>query len=205
MTLLVGCGALVSELRPVLAQLCLDQVVETVYLPANLHNRPERIVAAIESVLESRPDVRSAEVILAYADCGTGGRLDAWLAEHPGARRLPGAHCYEVLAGSAVFAQLHDDEPGTFYLTDFLAKHFDPLVWQGLGLDTHPHLAEQYFGNYRRVVLLSQSTDPAVVTSGIEAARRLGLAFEHRPVGRGPLMRSVEVALGRRTTGTGSP
>ena len=99
-------------------------------------------------------------MFVAYADCGTGGALDAFLAEHPGVERLPGAHCYEFFAGSERFAALHDAEPGTFYLTDFLAKHFDALVWQGLGLDRHPTLLPLYFGNYRRVVLLSQSRRP---------------------------------------------
>ncbi len=204
MTLLIGCGALVSELRPVLAQLGLDETVETVYLPANLHNRPERIVAAIDSVLGSRPDVAADDVVLGYADCGTGGLLDAWLADHPGVARLPGAHCYEVLAGATLFAALHDDEPGTFYLTDFLARNFEPLVWQGLGLDAHPELAEQYFGNYRRLVLLSQADDRRVVEAALGAAQRLGLVFEHRHVGRGPLSAAVEVALPARARAAGS-
>ena len=120
------------------------------------------------------------DVFLAYADCGTGGALDTFLAEHPGIERLPGAHCYEFFAGTERFAALHDAEPGTFYLTDFLAKHFDALVWQGLGLDRHPELLPVYFGNYRRVVLLSQSDDPAVVDAASAAAGRLGLDVRAR-------------------------
>ena len=99
-------------------------------------------------------------------------------------QRLPGAHCYEVFAGAAAFAALHDEELGTFYLTDFLAKHFDALVWSGLGLDRHPELRDTYFGNYRRVVLLSQAADPDVVARRAAAADRLGLAFVHHPTGR---------------------
>jgi hypothetical protein len=132
-------------------------------------------------------------VFVAYADCGTGGALDAMLTRHPGVARLPGAHCYEVFAGSDLFAELHAAEPGTFFLTDFLARHFDPLVWQGLGLDRHPELLGVYFGNYRRVVLLSQSTDPQVVAAGCAAAERLGLAFEHRHVGRHRLAVAISV------------
>ena len=94
-------------------------------------------------------------MFVAYADCGTGGHLDALLEQHPGIERLPGAHCYEVFAGAEQFAELHDTEPGTFFLTDFLARHFDALVWEGLGLDRHPELLAMYFGNYTRVVLLS--------------------------------------------------
>ena len=98
-------------------------------------------------------------MFVAYADCGTGGALDALLARHPEATRLPGSHCYEFFSGAELFAALHEAELGTFYLTDFLAKHFEPLVWQGLGLDRHPELRDMYFGNYRRVVLLSQTDD----------------------------------------------
>jgi len=92
-------------------------------------------------------------------------------------------------AGSAQFAELQDAEPGTFYLTDFLAKHFDALVWQGLGLDDHPELRDLYFGNYTRVVLLSQTEDPLVVVAGEQAAARLGLRFEHRHVAPGGALR----------------
>ncbi len=117
------------------------------------------------------------------------------LARHPGVARLPGAHCYEVFAGSALFAELADAEPGTFFLTDFLARHFEALVWQGLGLDRHPELLGVYFAHYRRVVLLSQSEDEAVITAGRAAAERLGLAFEHRHVGRDRLAAAIPVAV----------
>ncbi len=168
--------------------------VEVRYLPAHLHNRPERIAPAVEEVVtaaegEGRP------VFVAYADCGTGGHLDLLLARHPGVARLPGAHCYEVFAGGAAFAAMHEEEPGTFYLTDFLARHFDALVWQGLGLDRHPELLGTYFANYRRVVLLTQSTDPDVVVAGLRAAERLGLAFEHRHVGRDHLAAAMPVTV----------
>jgi hypothetical protein len=135
---------------------------------------------------------------VAYADCGTGGALDRWLADRPGVTRLPGAHCYEVFAGGARFTELHDAEPGTFFLTDFLARHFDALVWEGLGLDRHPELRDLYFGNYRRVVLLSQSTDPDVVRSAERAAGRLGLDFEHHHTGRSELATAIPVAVRAR-------
>jgi len=176
----LACGALASELRAVLAAGDLTDHVEVRYLPANLHNRPERIAPALEPMLEAAAD---RQVLVAYADCGTGGGLDRLLDRFPNATRLPGAHCYEVFAGSVAFAELAEDEPGTFFLTDFLAKHFDALVWEGLGLDRHPQLRDAYFGNYTRVVLLSQRADAVVTAAGEAAATRLGLAFEHRHVG----------------------
>lgn len=190
--LIVACGALVSELRAVLAQRATADAVEVRYLPANLHNRPEGIVPAIG---ESIADAGDRPVFLAYADCGTGGALDAFLARHPGVQRLPGAHCYEFFAGSEVFAGWHDEEPGTFYLTDFLAKHFEALVWSGLGLDRHPELRDTYFGAYRRVLLLTQSADESVVDAGRRAAEVLGLEFVHRHVGLDRFAESIPVAL----------
>ena len=194
----IACGALASELRAVLAGggpggQRLDGI-DVRFLPANLHNRPDGIVPAIAAVLDGLPVDRrppAGRVFVAYADCGTGGALDAYLADHPGIGRLPGAHCYEFFAGSEQFAELHDAEPGTFYLTDFLAKHFDALVWEGLGLDRHPELLPVYFGNYRRIVLLSQSDDPRVVDAARAAAAKLGLSFEHVRTGLEPFAAAV--------------
>ena len=135
------------------------------------------------------------QILVGYADCGTGGGLDALLAEVPRLRRLPGNHCYEFFSGTAVFEAMQDAELGTFYLTDFLAKHFDALMWQGLGLDKHPQLLPMYFEHYTRVVLLSQSTDESVVTAARAAADRLGLRFEHRHVGLAPFAEAVTVNL----------
>jgi hypothetical protein len=190
--LVVACGALARDLRAVLAAGGLAEAIEVEYLPANLHNRPERIVPELrprldEAVRAGRP------VLVAYADCGTGGQLDALLAGYPGITRLPGAHCYELFAGSKAFAALHEAEPGTFYLTDFLARHFDALVWSALALDRHPELRDAYFGHYRQVVYLSQAPDDALVAMARAAAERLGLAFEHHPTGRRHLAGAVAV------------
>jgi len=190
--LIIACGALVSELRAVLGRNGLNDVIEVRYLPANLHNRPEGIVPALREHLDGRGE---RPTMVGYADCGTGGALDALLREYPDVTRIPGAHCYEFFAGGEFFAQLHDEQPGTFYLTDFLAKHFDALVWQGLGLDRHPELRDMYFGAYTRLMLLSQTTDPAVEVAGRQAAERLGLAFEHRHVGLNGLEAAIPVSF----------
>ncbi|MEO6571099.1 MAG: DUF1638 domain-containing protein [Ilumatobacteraceae bacterium] len=192
--LVLACGALVRELRAVLHEAGLVDAVEVQYLPAPLHNRPERIVPELERLLADVPVDRP--IFIGYADCGTGGLLDAMIersAHH--IVRLPGSHCYEFFAGSERFAQLHDEEIGTLYLTDFLAKHFDALVWQGLGLDRHPELLEMYFGNYRRLVLLAQSGDAGVESAARAAADRLGLSFLVEPTGLDHFSAPVRVAL----------
>jgi hypothetical protein len=174
----------------------IEDSVEVKYLPANLHNRPENIAPQVEEILARSSRRR---VFVAYADCGTGGHLDLVLAKYPKVERLPGAHCYEFFAGTNEFMSAHDEEPGTFYLTDFLAKHFDALVWQGLGLDEHSELRETYFGNYRRVLLLSQTNNVEIVSAGRLAAQKLGLEFEHRHVGLENFTNSVPVAFLRPT------
>jgi len=199
--LVIACGALASELRAVLKGQGLADLVEVTYLPANLHNRPERIVPELEPLLDEAAR-QGRNVFIGYADCGTGGALDALLERHPEATRLPGSHCYEFFSGAEQFAAMHEEELGTLFLTDFLAKHFEPLLWQGLGLDRHPQLRDMYFGNYRRVVLISQTNSPEIAAMGRAAAERLGLEFEHRHVGLEPFTAAVErgvaISLSRR-------
>lgn len=192
--LVLACAALVRELRAVLDHDGLTDQVEVTYLPAPLHNRPEQIVPAIDALLADIAVDRP--IFLGYADCGTGGLLDAYIATSGrNISRLPGAHCYEFFAGADRFAELHEEELGTFYLTDFLAKHFDALIWQGLGLDNNPELHSAYFGNYRRVVFLSQADDPGVLAAAREAADRLGLEFVHEPTGLDSFARPIRLVL----------
>jgi hypothetical protein len=115
--------------------------------------------------------------------------------EREGVRRIAGAHCYEFYAGSAAFAALQDEELGTFYLTDFLARQFETLVLAGLGLDRHPELLPDYFRGYRRLVYLAQTDDPDLTARARAAADRLGLAFERRPTGLGELAPAIHSAI----------
>ncbi len=184
-TLVLGCGALARELLELVERNGLAGAVDVRCLPAQLHNRPEEIAPAVDAKLAELA-AGYDRVFVAYADCGTGGALDTVVARH-NAERLPGAHCYAAYAGLAGFAALAEEEPGTFYLTDFLARSFDALVVRGLGLDRHPELLPVYFASYRRVVYLSQHEDPVVLEMARRAAARLGLAFEHRPTGYGEL------------------
>ncbi len=183
-TLVLGCGALAKELLAIMRLNGLDGVAVEC-LPAWLHNRPERIPDAVRARLEEASE-RYDRIFVAYADCGTAGALDRVLDEF-GVERLAGAHCYEFFAGADRFAALHDAEPGTFYLTDYLARHFDRLVIGGLGLDRHPQLLDAYFGNYRRLVYLSQIDDPELLARAAAAAERLGLELVHVRAGYGEL------------------
>ena len=152
-TVVIACGALARELIAVL-RASGWQRTDVECLPAHWHNTPERIVPAVEERIV-RARARGARVLVAYGDCGTGGRLDAMLARH-GVSRLPGAHCYAFFAGVELFDALADAEPGTFYLTDYLAANFERLVLDELGIRRHPELRDAYFGNYSRVLYLAQ-------------------------------------------------
>lgn len=186
--LVIACGALAHEI--VALRKLNDWPHLTIQcLPAELHNRPEKIPAAVQEKIHANRGLY-ASLFVAYADCGTGGLLDAMLAQEQ-VERIPGAHCYEFFAGSPAFAALADSEPGTFYLTDFLLRHFQRLVIHGLGIDRHPELLAMYFGNYRRLVYLAQVENAQHIEDAKEAAKRLGLAFEYRFTGYGDLAKSL--------------
>ena len=181
--LVIGCGALATEILDVVVENRLENIrVEC--LPAILHNRPEKIPGAVRAKLEAAND--QDRVFVAYGDCGTGGKLDEVLEEY-GVERLPGDHCYQFYAGIDQFREIHDQELGTFFLTDYLAHHFDRLIWRGLGLDRWPELRDEYFKDYKRVVYLAQQDDPSRTEGARLAAQRLGLEFERRYVGYGEL------------------
>ncbi|HKJ56289.1 MAG TPA: DUF1638 domain-containing protein [Nitriliruptoraceae bacterium] len=199
-TLVIACGALGRELQAVLAANGLLGAgrghggIRVEYLSADLHMTPARIPDAVEERILAAGD-EVDQVLVGYADCGTAGRLDEVVARH-GATRLPGAHCYEFLAGSDLFATLHDAEPGTFYLTDYLLRQFDRLVWRGLALDRHPELLDDWFGNYTRLCWISQFPTPELHARAREAADRLGLRLEHVHVGTGDLGPAVAAGVG---------
>jgi hypothetical protein len=183
-TLLIGCGALAREVL-VLIQRNGWHHMELTCLPAKLHNRPEKIPDAVRRKIRAGRQSHDRILVL-YGDCGTGGRLDEVLAEE-GVERLPGPHCYAFFSGVERFLEQADDDPTCFYLTDYLVRHFETLVIKGLGLDRHPDLLPLYFGNYSKVVYLSQLPDARLERKAKAAALRLGLAYEHRPTGYGEL------------------
>jgi Protein of unknown function (DUF1638) len=183
-TLLIACGALAREVMALIRLNGWTQMA-VACLPAKLHNTPARIPEAV------RAKIRKArksydKIFVLYGDCGTGGRLDAVLAEE-GVERIPGPHCYAFYSGVDAFLAQAEAEPACFYLTDYLARHFDRLVIAGLGLDRHPELLPDYFGNYEKLIYLAQVPDPQLERKAKAAALRLGLAYEHRPTGYGGL------------------
>ena len=175
--LIIGCGALVRELSEVAARNS-GGLLEVECLPAIMHNRPEKIPDAVRRrVQTAKASGAFRTILVGYMDCGTGGLLDRVCSEE-GVARLPGAHCYELYAGADAFAGLQEAEPGTFYLTDYLVRHFDRLIMKGLGISEHPDLLEIYFGNYTRVVHLAQTDDDRLARSAEQAAACLGLRCE---------------------------
>ena len=187
--LVIACGALAREIVALKRQYGWHHL-DMQCIDARLHNRPALIPERVRQKIRDNRD-RYERIFVAYADCGTGGGIDQVL-EDEGAERLPGAHCYQFLAGRERFAELADGEPGTFYLTDFLARHFDKLVVQPLKLDSHPELRDAYFGNYVRLVYLSQTTDVALNERARRAAERLGLEYQHIHCGYGELKHELK-------------
>jgi len=188
-SLIIACGALAHELTTVVRRNGWEHL-EIQCLPARLHNTPERITDAVREKIHSARG-RYQHIYVAYADCGTGGRLDAMLREES-VERIGGNHCYEFFAATPVFEAINEQEPGTFYLTDYLVRHFDRLIIRDLGIEAHPELQAMYFGNYRKLVYLAQRPDDELMEKARAAARRLGLEFEYRKTGLQPFTAALE-------------
>jgi hypothetical protein len=192
-TLVIACGALAREVLAVAEQDGLANLAVTC-LPAIWHNRPEKIPEGVRGkIREARG--KYDRIFVAYGDCGTGGELDRVLAEE-GVERIGGPHCYQFFAGAEAFEAMMDAEPGSFFLTDYLARHFDRLMIEGLGLDKHPELRDDYFGNYRKLVYLAQTDDADLTARAAAAAKKIGLAFERRLTGYGELAGFMRRAAG---------
>jgi hypothetical protein len=182
--LIIGCGALAREILALIAANDLAHVTLTC-LPALLHNDPPKITQEVRATIRANRDIYDT-ILVAYGDCGTGGHLDAMLA-HEGVERIDGAHCYAFYAGIEDFNASAETEIDAFYLTDFLARQFDAIVYRPLGLDRHPELRDTYFGNYRKLVYLAQTDNDDLDARARRAAALIGLAYERRFTGYGDL------------------
>ncbi len=181
--LLIACGALAREILD-LKKLNGWTHLDLICLPAKLHLYPKDIPDAVEAAVFKYRDIYR-EILIVYADCGTGGLLEAKCAEL-GVQMIEGPHCYSFFEGNAAFAA-HDDEITAFYLTDFLVRQFDAFVIKPMGLDRHPELRDMYFGNYTKLVYQAQTKNDALVAKAKDCAARLGLDYEYRFTGYGDL------------------
>lgn len=196
--LVIACGALVREISELKERYGWDHL-QLKCIDAKLHMRPALIPGRLRDMIRRYKNDYD-EIFVAYADCGTTGGIDKVI-EEEGIQRLPGAHCYQFFAGTERFAALSEAEPGTFYLTDFLAQHFDQFVTKPLKFEEHPQLRESYFGNYKKLVYLSQRNDPVLIAAARKAAEKLELEFEHIQVGYGELETGLRNAAMRQSLG----
>ena len=190
--LILACGALSKEISA-LIRLNGWTHLKTRYLPAILHNTPEIIAEQLRFNLQCA-QAKFSRIFIGYADCGTGGKIDSLLDEF-GVQRLPGAHCYEFYSGNQFFAGMMDEEPGSFFLTDFLVEAFEKLVWQGMKIDRHPELLQVYFKHYKKLVYLAQTKNSELQTQADEIASRLGLKYEYHYTGYGELAPALSALL----------
>ena len=186
--LVIACGALAKEITT-LIDINQWSHLRVQCVPAKIHNTPEQIPDAVRSLIHKARD-KYAHIYIAFADCGTGGLLDTVIREEK-VERLPGAHCYEFFAGSEAFREMSEDALGTFYLTDFLARHFDRIIIKELGIAKHPELRDMYFGNYTKLIYLAQTDNPELIQMAQDAASKLNLEYEYRRTDYGDLEKGL--------------
>lgn len=183
-SLVIACGALAREIVDLIRINGWDHLSVTC-LPAKLHNEPAKIPELLRAKIREHKNAYD-RILVAYADCGTGGLIDRVI-EEEGAERIGGPHCYAFFAGQVQFEELADTELGTFYLTDYLARHFETLIVKGMGLDRYPQMRDMLFGNYTRLLYLAQTEDEKLDRMAEAAAERLGLRYERVYTGYGEL------------------
>ncbi len=188
----IACGMIAREVLAIKEQLGLDHL-DLKCLPAELHYYPDRIPAAMDTAIAEARAEGFQHIFVGYGDCGTGGLLDRVLEKH-GVERVAGPHCFAFYQGNAAFEAQGDADMLVFYMTDFLCRQFEAFFIKPLGLDRHPELAKDYFGNYQKLVYLAQTDDPDLDKVAENAAKMLGLAYERRSTGYGDLTRALDEA-----------
>lgn len=190
--MVIACGMLAREILAVKELNGLDHL-DLTCLPADFHFHPDRIAPAMDAAIAEAKTRGYRHIFAGYADCGTGGMLDRVL-ERYGIERMAGAHCFAFYQGNAAFEASGDRDMLAFYMTDFLCRQFDAFFIRPLGLDRHPELVKDYFGNYEKLIYLAQTDDPALDKVAENAARMLGLAYERRATGYGDLVPALTAA-----------
>ncbi len=190
--LIIACGMIAREIIAVRDMSGLDHL-DLTCLPAEFHYRPDRIAPALDAAILKARAQGYGSIFVGYADCGTGGDLDRVCAAH-GVERIAGPHCFAFYQGLADFTKVAEDDMTSFYMTDFLCRHFDAFFMKPMGLDRHPELAKDFFGNYEKVVYLAQTETPELEAVAIRAADMLGLAYERRFTGYGDLTLALKKA-----------
>jgi len=183
--LVIACGAIAREIHQI-KLLNGWQHMELQAIDASLHFKPVKIAPAVRDKLE-RAKGKYEKIYVAFADCGTYGELDRVLSDYS-VERLPGLHCYATFAGQVQFEQYQDSDPGTFYLTDFLVRHFERFVVKALKFDVHPELKQQFFGNYTKALYLAQTSSPALQKKAQDIAEYLELEYLETHTGYGELV-----------------
>jgi hypothetical protein len=183
--LVIGCGMIAREVLAIKEQLGLDHL-ELTCLPAEFHFYPDRIAPAMDKAIVEAKAEGYRNIFIGYADCGTGGLLDKVIERH-GVERMAGPHCFAFYQGQEAYRKVADDDMMSFYMTDFLCRQFDAFFMKPLGLDRHPELIPDYFGNYEKLIYLAQTDDPELDKVAQSAAELLGLTYERRATGYGDL------------------
>ncbi|MEP1208682.1 MAG: DUF1638 domain-containing protein [Rhizobiaceae bacterium] len=190
----IGCGMIAREILAVSEQLGLDNI-DLKCLPAMWHHYPDKIAPGVDKAIQQARQEGFEEIIVAYADCGTGGHLDQVCEKH-GVERIAGPHCFSFYMGNDTFEEQSDDLLTSFFMTDFLARHFETFLVKPLGLDRHPELKDMYFANYTRMIYIAQTDDDQLTANAKKAAEFLGLEYEKRLTGYGDLTPALAASGG---------
>ena len=191
----IACGMIAREILAIREKFGLDHLQLTC-LPAEYHHYPDKIAPSVDQAIVKAKAEGITRIFIGYADCGTGGMLDRVCEKH-GVERIAGPHCFSFYAGNEIFAAQWDDDMTSFFMTDFLARHFDAFMIRPLGLDRHPELRDMYFGNYTKMIYIAQTDDPDLSLKAEKAAEFLGLAYERRLTGYGGLVPALTTAASR--------
>ncbi|MGI9350630.1 MAG: DUF1638 domain-containing protein [Rhizobiaceae bacterium] len=185
----IACGMIAREVLAVNQQLGYEHI-DLKCLPASYHHHPEKIAPHMDLAIQTARDEGYEHIFVGYADCGTSGELDKICEKH-GVERVSGPHCFSFYMGNQTFLEAEDEYLTTFFLTDFIVRHFETFMKQPLGLDKHPELLELYFANYTRALYLAQTKDPELEGMARAAADFLGLEYEYRFTGYGDLTDAI--------------